>query len=372
MGQFKPMVKMETTEPSVILKLKKGGHVNFKDGGHAESGHKKMAFGGAAKVAKSIASAAAAPKGALFKPLVKPANTASNSFKKILDNPAFKGRPVVNGSAANPLAKMGTKAAKGVLGKFGKAEGGMADKAQDKAMVQKAMKQHDTQQHADKTKLKLKHGGKMATGGVANSNGGGYKTGGVAMSNAGGYKTGGVAMSNAGGYKDGGMPMTMKEGKKVPAFAADGKGKMAKGGGLYENINAKRERIAKGSGEKMRKVGAAGAPSRKDFIESAKTAKPVKKGYAMGGMVDTGKAEKMPQGMKKPSPPATGQVNFSGAYARGGRAVMAKPMAKTMAKAAAPMATNNSSRALRDDVFKPQAKQMRTRMYKKGGDTGMC
>jgi len=27
---------------------------------------------------------------------------------------------------------------------------------------------------------------------------------------------------------------------------------------------------------------------------------------------------------------------------------------------------------LRDDVFKPQAKQMRTRMYKKGGDTGMC
>ena len=27
MGQFKPMVKMETTEPSVELKLKKGGHV---------------------------------------------------------------------------------------------------------------------------------------------------------------------------------------------------------------------------------------------------------------------------------------------------------------------------------------------------------
>ena len=25
MGQFKPMVKMETTEPSVELKLKKGG-----------------------------------------------------------------------------------------------------------------------------------------------------------------------------------------------------------------------------------------------------------------------------------------------------------------------------------------------------------
>lgn len=30
--------------------------------------------------------------------------------------------------------------------------------------------------------------------------------------------------------KGGKMPMTMKDGKKVPAFAADGKGKMAKGG----------------------------------------------------------------------------------------------------------------------------------------------
>ena len=27
MGQFKPMVKMETTEPSIELKLKKGGKV---------------------------------------------------------------------------------------------------------------------------------------------------------------------------------------------------------------------------------------------------------------------------------------------------------------------------------------------------------
>ena len=32
------------------------------------------------------------------------------------------------------------------------------------------------------------------------------------------------------GYASGGMPMTMKDGKKVPAFAADGQGKMAAGG----------------------------------------------------------------------------------------------------------------------------------------------
>ena len=43
--------------------------------------------------------------------------------------------------------------------------------------------------------------------------------------------------------------------------------------GLYENINRKRERIEAGSGEKMRKPGTKGAPSAKDFKESAKTAK---------------------------------------------------------------------------------------------------
>ena len=44
--------------------------------------------------------------------------------------------------------------------------------------------------------------------------------------------------------------------------------------GLYAAIHAKRERIAKGSGEKMRKVGSKGAPSAADFKEAAKTAKP--------------------------------------------------------------------------------------------------
>lgn len=43
--------------------------------------------------------------------------------------------------------------------------------------------------------------------------------------------------------------------------------------GLYANINAKRARIAAGSGEKMRSPGAKGAPSARDFTESAKTAK---------------------------------------------------------------------------------------------------
>jgi hypothetical protein len=47
----------------------------------------------------------------------------------------------------------------------------------------------------------------------------------------------------------------------------------AEGGkvGLYANINAKRKRIAAGSGEKMRKPGSKGAPTAKAFKQSAKT-----------------------------------------------------------------------------------------------------
>ena len=43
--------------------------------------------------------------------------------------------------------------------------------------------------------------------------------------------------------------------------------------GLYANIHAKRERIAKGSGEKIRKPGAKGAPTAAQFKRAAKTAK---------------------------------------------------------------------------------------------------
>lgn len=43
--------------------------------------------------------------------------------------------------------------------------------------------------------------------------------------------------------------------------------------GLYSNINAKRKRIAKGSGEKMRKPGSKGAPTAANFKRAAKTAK---------------------------------------------------------------------------------------------------
>jgi hypothetical protein len=43
--------------------------------------------------------------------------------------------------------------------------------------------------------------------------------------------------------------------------------------GLYSNINAKKKRIKAGSGEKMNKVGSKAAPTDKDFMDAAKTAK---------------------------------------------------------------------------------------------------
>ena len=49
--------------------------------------------------------------------------------------------------------------------------------------------------------------------------------------------------------------------------------KSTSGQGLYANIHAKKKRIAKGSGEKMRKPGTKGAPTAKAFKQSAKTAK---------------------------------------------------------------------------------------------------
>jgi hypothetical protein len=53
---------------------------------------------------------------------------------------------------------------------------------------------------------------------------------------------------------------------------------MAKQKGLYANIHAKRKRIAAGSKEKIRRPGAKGAPTKANFVRSAKTAKkPTKK-----------------------------------------------------------------------------------------------
>ena len=75
-----------------------------------------------------------------------------------------------------------------------------------------------------------------------------------------------------GGYQWG---KTGKVYKTKAAAEKQGKAIYASGyakGGLYENIHAKRKRIAEGSGEKMRKPGSKGAPTAKAFKQAAKTA----------------------------------------------------------------------------------------------------
>ena len=61
--------------------------------------------------------------------------------------------------------------------------------------------------------------------------------------------------------------------------------------GLYANIHAKQQRIAEGSGEKMRRVGSKGAPMADAFKQSAKTAK-LKDG---GPSLAVGRGEKLPE-----------------------------------------------------------------------------
>lgn len=92
-----------------------------------------------------------------------------------------------------------------------------------------------------------------------------------------------AAAHTKGGF--GGVPQ--KVGKEF--VAADKK--MKSGGGLYANIHAKQERIAAGSGERMRKVGSAGAPTASAFKESAKTVKKAKGGDVS---LSVGRGEKLP------------------------------------------------------------------------------
>jgi hypothetical protein len=75
----------------------------------------------------------------------------------------------------------------------------------------------------------------------------------------------------------------------------------AKGGkvGLYDNINAKRKRIAAGSGEKMRKPGSKGAPTEEAFKQSAKTAKMAKGGKFIQEAIKKPGALRAEMGVKK-------------------------------------------------------------------------
>ena len=109
-------------------------------------------------------------------------------------------------------------------------------------------------------------------------------------------KGGDMKKMNMGGYADGGMTMVNKGGKMVPDFAADGKGKMAKGGMakadmkqdksmMQKAVNKHEGRLHKGS--PMTKLAKGGmAPSKMGAVKTGKTPDGVaSKGKTKGAMV---------------------------------------------------------------------------------------
>jgi hypothetical protein len=201
MREFKPMVKMETTEPTVELKLKKGGEV------------KKMAGGGA-----PMGAMIGAPKGGMMAG-AKPKKPSLASRRRAMMASGAAGAPAGRAeslmAAAPPVMppSLPPKSPMPAMKKGGEMESPKVHKAEMKELsgIKKELTKHE-----DMPASKGHRG--LKTGGVVNGNGG-FKTGGVAMANAGGFRKGGAAKKFAEGGRvqhDGG-PEQMPQGKKKPA-----------------------------------------------------------------------------------------------------------------------------------------------------------
>jgi len=327
MGQFKPMVKMETTEPSVQLKLKKGGKVAKKaDGGMMGP-----------------------PMGSM--PPSMPARGGMMGAKAPMRPPLAMRRRAMRGmpSGAGPAGPIGGAAQMQSsmppsmpppMPSAPMKKGGKADMPQDKAMIKKAFKQHDMQEHkgGKGTSLKLKSGGKMATGGVVN----GLARGGVAKSNT----RAGVAKSNAGGYKKGGKIKKMAEGGGLeailggrtppPEVGGNGGGypPVYGGGGGSSGSDAMSglgnvNQGASTIGSALRNIssavggggGGGGGMGKYPNATMKRGGSATKKAYAAGGTVNSGRPVAMPQGNKPASKPV--RINeLAGTYKSGGTVKM--------------------------------------------------
>jgi len=311
MGQFKPMVKMETTEPSVILKLAKGGVVKMKNGGSTTKA-KKMAGGGMSAMGALAGTPALVGRPAVNAPIQAPGKPSMAARRKAM---APKAPPMGMKTPSGPAMPAGNPAMPAMK------EGGKSDMAQDKAMIKKAFKQHDTQEHkgGKGTDLKLKKGGmkKYASGGAipSETTSGSYAT--TLMHQAKkdtASGTGGVKLGNSGGYKKGGKALKMATGGAIPSETTSGSydttlmhqakpdnSRAVTGGVRYGNGGGyKTGGVTESNGGGYRKGGAT-------------------KKFADGGKVqDDGGPEKMPQGRKPVSQPV--EINMlSGAFKNGGK-----------------------------------------------------
>jgi hypothetical protein len=211
MGQFKPMVKMMTTEPSVELKLKKGGAVE-----------KKMQMGGALAATPAAGPAMRAPARGGMMPAASPARPSMAARRRAMmagptgAAPAapvgMAGRMMKEGgdTLAEHAAKPASKAHKGLkTGGVVDGQGGYKSGGIIKTMTNKTTKMDTAKPDHSPAK----------TGDVKMGNAGGFATGGVAKANAGGYKKGGAAKKAyaTGGLVDTGRPVAMPQGAKKPS-----------------------------------------------------------------------------------------------------------------------------------------------------------
>jgi len=211
MGQFKPMVKMVTTEPSVELKLKSGGAVE-----------KKMQMGGALAAAPAAGPAMRAPARGGMMPAGAPGKPSMAARRRAMmagptgaapAGPAgMAGRMMKEGgdTLSEHAAKPASKAHKGLkTGGVVDGQGGYKSGGIIKSKVGKTTKMDTAKPDHSPAK----------TGDVKMGNAGGYATGGVAKANAGGYKKGGAAKKAyaTGGLVDSGRPVAMPQGAKKPS-----------------------------------------------------------------------------------------------------------------------------------------------------------
>jgi hypothetical protein len=274
MGQFKPMVKMMTTEPSVELKLKKGGKVE-----------KKMQMGG--DPAMAPAAPAAPARGGMGMPGMAPKKPG-----------LFARRRAMRGMGAGPA---------GPLGRGGDM---MEDMEERKAMVD-ALRGQGAMSEGERMMARQPMTPAMKKGGKAESMEKKLKEHADKPASKAhkGLKTGGVVMGQ-GGYKEGGIikTMTNKTTKMDTAHPDKDQGptggvKLGNGGGYKKGGAAKKDCYATG-GVVMGQGG-------------YKKGGDVKKPSATGAKNDSGAPVAMPQG-RKPAPKAVAINELSGTYKKGG------------------------------------------------------
>ncbi len=278
MSKFAPMVKMNTTEPSVILKLKKGGKVKSKKSEEycEEHGHKSMSHQ-APEDGDSPKRPSMAARNKAMKPVARKA--PGGAMGGVPTANPMGGMMPIGAPAPDPRAKRAMQLRKALTGMK---KGGATTSAMTKTTLKPSVAPFLAKMNHTKPDKK---GGK--TGDIKVSNAGGYKAGGTTKAYAaggtiegneksfentkmntthafsGGKDTGVVRMSNAGGYKKGG---TIK-------------------GGDWENRAA--NTTPKGvSGTKTGEVKKANAGGYKSGGNTSK------KAYATGGDVDMGQADR--------------------------------------------------------------------------------